>query len=78
MQVVDGKTLRIRGEWKREEVQKGDSCNFMRPFRLPQITNVDDVKAQLQDGVLTVTFVISQKPKQQVYQIENASPMREG
>ncbi|KAG0556916.1 hypothetical protein M758_11G085500 [Ceratodon purpureus] len=78
VQVLEGKTLEISGERKREEVQKGDtwhrversSGSFMRRFRLPENTNVDEVQAQVQDGVLTVTVPKIQKPKPQVRQIE--------
>ena len=78
VQVLEGRTLEISGERKREEVQKGDtwhrversSGNFMRRFRLPENTNVDEVQAQVQDGVLTVKVPKIQKPKPQVRQIE--------
>lgn len=80
VQVVDGKTLEIGGERKKEEVQKGDTWHrverargtFLRRFRLPENTNVEDVKAQVLDGVLTVTIPKLQKPKPQVRQIEIA------
>ena len=78
VQVVDGKTLEIGGERKREEVQKADTWHrveraqgsFMRRFRLPENTNVDEIKAQVLDGVLTVTIPKVQKPKPHVRQIE--------
>jgi len=80
VQVVDGKTLEISGERKKEEVLKGDTWHrverargtFLRRFRLPENTNVDQVKALVQDGVLTVTIPKMQKPKPQVRQIEIA------
>lgn len=80
VQVLEGKTLEISGERKKEEVQKGDtwhrversSGSFMRRFRLPENSNVDQVQAQVQDGVLTVTIPKIQKPKPQVRQIEIA------
>lgn len=78
MQVVDGKTLEISGERKKEEVQKGDTWHrversqgsFLRRFRLPENTSPDEVKAQVLDGVLTVTIPKVAKPKQKVRQIE--------
>ncbi|KAG0586567.1 hypothetical protein KC19_2G100600 [Ceratodon purpureus] len=80
VQVVDGKTLEISGERKKEEVQKGDTWHrvertqgkFMRRFRLPENASVDEVKAHAADGVLTVTIPKVQKPKEQVRQIEIA------
>lgn len=80
LQVVDGKTLEISGERKKEQVEKGDTWHrversqgtFLRRFRLPENTNVDDVQAQVADGVLTVTLPKMQKPKPQVRQIEIA------
>ncbi|XP_024383634.1 17.4 kDa class I heat shock protein [Physcomitrium patens] len=80
VRVVEGRTLEISGERKKEEVQKGDTWHrveraqgsFMRRFRLPEGTNTDEVKAQVQDGVLTVTVPKLQEPKPQVRQIEIA------
>jgi HSP20 family protein len=78
--VVEGKTLEIGVERKKEEVQKGDKWHrveraqgsFLRRIRLPENANVDEVKAQVQDGVLTVTIPKVQKPKPQARQIEVA------
>jgi len=78
VQVVDGRTLEISGERKKEEVQKGDTWHrversqgsFLRRFRLPENTKPDEVKAQVQDGVLTVTIPKMEKPKPNVRQIE--------
>lgn len=80
VQVVDGKTLEIGGERKKEEVKKGDTWHrverargkFLRRFRLPENANIDDVKAQVLDGVLTVTIPKLQNPKPQVRQIDIA------
>jgi HSP20 family protein len=80
VQVVDGRTLEISGERKKEEVQKGDTWHrveraqgtFLRRFRLPENTKAEEVKAQVQDGVLTVTIPKVQKPKPQVRQIDIA------
>ena len=80
VQVVDGRTLEISGERKKEEVQKGDTWHrveraqgsFLRRFRLPENANADKVKALVQDGVLTVTIPKVEKPKPQARQIEVA------
>ena len=78
VQVLDGRTLEISGERKKEEVQRGDTWHrveraqgsFLRRIRLPENANVDDVKAQVQDGVLTVTIAKVQMRNPQVRQIE--------
>jgi HSP20 family protein len=80
VQVLDGRTLEISGERKKEEVQKGDTWHrversigkFSRRFRLPENSNVDQVHAQVQDGVLTVEVPKVQQPKPQVRRIEIA------
>lgn len=80
VQVVDGKTLEIGGERKKEDVHKGDTWHrveraqgsFMRRFRLPDNTNVEEIKAQVLDGVLTVTIPKLRKPKPQVRHIDIA------
>nr|CAC81965.1 small heat-shock protein [Funaria hygrometrica] len=80
VQLVDGKTLEISGERRKEEVHKDDTWHrverahgsFLRRFRLPDNSNVEAVEAQVQDGVLTVTIPKIQKPKPQVRQIEIA------
>lgn len=78
VQLLEGRMLEIGGQRKREEVKKGDtwhrversSGNFMRRFRLPENANVEQVQAQVQDGVLTVTVPKVQEQKPQVRQIE--------
>ncbi|KAA0045107.1 18.1 kDa class I heat shock protein-like [Cucumis melo var. makuwa] len=63
VEVEDGGILQISGEravekeeknekWHRVERGKG---KFMRRFRLPQNAKVDEVKAAMENGVLTVT-----------------------
>nr|AFY06919.1 cytosolic class I small heat shock protein HSP18.0Ie [Phlegmariurus fordii] len=63
VQVEDGRSLQISGERKKEEVEKTDKWHrversqgsFLRRFRLPENANVEEVKAKVEDGVLTVT-----------------------
>nr|AFY06920.1 cytosolic class I small heat shock protein HSP17.4I [Phlegmariurus fordii] len=63
VQVEDGRSLQVSGERKKEEVEKTDKWHrversqgsFLRRFRLPENANVEDVKAKVEDGVLTVT-----------------------
>ncbi|XP_072961163.1 18.1 kDa class I heat shock protein-like [Typha angustifolia] len=69
VEVEDDRVVRISGERKKEETGKNDtwhciersSGKFMRRFRLPEDAKVDEVRAALEDGVLTVTV-----PKGQV------------
>ena len=64
-----GRVLQISGERSRENEEKNDkwhrversSGNFLRRFRLPENAKVDEVKAAMESGVLTVTV-----PKEQV------------
>lgn len=63
VEVEDGGVIQISGErgvekeekdekWHRVERSKG---KFMRRFKLPQDAKVDEVKASIENGVLTVT-----------------------
>ncbi|CAH1438652.1 unnamed protein product [Lactuca virosa] len=63
VQVEDDRVLQISGERNKESEEKGDtwhrversSGKFMRRFRLPENAKVDQVKAAMENGVLTVT-----------------------
>ncbi|KAJ7542218.1 hypothetical protein O6H91_10G094800 [Diphasiastrum complanatum] len=78
VQVEDGRTLQISGERKKEEVEKTDKWHrvertqgsFLRRFRLPENAKVEEVKAKVEDGVLTVTVPKIEKPKRDVKAIE--------
>ncbi|EXC31405.1 hypothetical protein L484_017688 [Morus notabilis] len=73
------KVLQISGERKNEEVDKDDKnknnekwhrverCRgkFFRRFRLPENAKVDEIKASVENGVLTVTI-----PKKEVKKLE--------
>ncbi|KAI3514156.1 hypothetical protein L1887_12475 [Cichorium endivia] len=69
VELQEGKILQISGERRREKEEKNDkwhrversSGNFVRQFRLPDNVKVDQVKAKMENGVLTVTV-----PKQEV------------
>ncbi|OAY38503.1 17.3 kDa class I heat shock protein [Manihot esculenta] len=64
VEVEDGKVLQISGERSKEEKSAGDtwhriersSGKFSRRFRLPDDAIVQDVKASMESGVLTVTL----------------------
>lgn len=69
VEVEEGNVLKISGERSREKEEKNDkwhrversSGKFFRRFRLPDNAKVDQVKAALENGVLTVTV-----PKEEV------------
>ncbi|XP_058100839.1 17.8 kDa class I heat shock protein-like [Magnolia sinica] len=69
VEVEEGKVLQISGERSKESEEKNDkwhriersSGKFLRRFRLPENSKVEEVKAAMENGVLTVTV-----PKQEV------------
>lgn len=69
VEMEEGWVLQISGEKSREKEEKNDtwhriersSGKFQRRFRLPENAKVDEVKASMENGVLTVTV-----PKEQV------------
>ncbi|XP_058100847.1 16.9 kDa class I heat shock protein 2-like [Magnolia sinica] len=73
VEVEEGNILRISGERKKEIEEKNDkwhriersSGKFLRRFRLPDNAKVEEVKATMENGVLTVTV-----PKKEVKQPE--------
>nr|GMC65651.1 17.3 kDa class I heat shock protein-like [Ipomoea batatas] len=73
VEVEDDRILQISGERRREMEEKGDtwhrversSGKFVRRFRLPENAKVDQVKASMDDGVLTVTVPKEEEEKKQ-------------
>ena len=69
VEIEDGRVLHISGQRNREQEEKTDtwhriersSGSFARRFRLPENAKIDQVKAAMEDGVLTVTV-----PKEEV------------
>ncbi|GAB4827906.1 hypothetical protein Ancab_034790 [Ancistrocladus abbreviatus] len=72
VEVGEGKVLQISGERSREQEEKNDkghrversSGKFVRRFRLPENVKMDEVKATMENGVLTVTVPkVEKKPE---------------
>ena len=69
VEIEDDRVLQIRGERNVEKEEKNDtwhrversSGQFMRRFRMPENAKMDEVKASMENGVLTVTV-----PKEEV------------
>lgn len=78
MQVEDGRVLQISGERSREQEQKDDRWHrierstgkFMRRFRLPENAKMDQVRAAMENGVLTVTVPKEEENKPEVKSIQ--------
>ena len=78
VEVEDDRVLQISGERKREQEDKGDtwhrversSGKFLRRFRLPENAKVDEVKAGMENGVLTVTVPKVEIKKPEVKSID--------
>ncbi|XP_044480174.1 18.1 kDa class I heat shock protein-like [Mangifera indica] len=81
VEVEDGRVLRISGERSRENEDKNDkwhrlersSGKFMRRFRLPENAKMDQIKAFMENGVLTVTVPKQEEKKPEVKSIEISS-----
>ncbi|KAK4482398.1 hypothetical protein RD792_009553 [Penstemon davidsonii] len=69
VEVEEGNVLQISGERRRDKEEKNDtwhrversSGKFLRRFRLPENAKLDQIKASMENGVLTVTV-----PKEEV------------
>uniref|UniRef100_A0A0D6QU76 SHSP domain-containing protein n=1 Tax=Araucaria cunninghamii TaxID=56994 RepID=A0A0D6QU76_ARACU len=78
IEVQDGRVLQISGERNKEEEEKNERYHrverargkFLRRFRLPQNAKVEEVKAAMENGVLTVTVPKQPQPKPEVKSIE--------
>lgn len=78
VEVEDGRVLQISGERSKEQEEKNEkwhrversSGKFLRRFRLPQNAKMDEVKASMENGVLTVTVPKVEEMKPEVKPIE--------
>ncbi|KAJ6696845.1 hypothetical protein OIU85_003222 [Salix viminalis] len=78
VEVEDERVLQISGERKVEKEDKSDTWHrversngkFLRRFRLPENARVDEVKASMENGVLTVTVPKEEVKKPDVKAIE--------
>lgn len=79
VEVEDGRVLQISGERRKEMEEKSDTWHrverssgmFQRRFRLPENVKMEEIKAAMENGVLTVTVPkVEEKKKTQVKSIE--------
>ncbi|KAL0382060.1 UNVERIFIED_CONTAM: class I heat shock protein [Sesamum calycinum] len=78
VEVEEGNVLQISGERTREKEEKNDtwhrversSGKFLRRFRLPENAKMDEIKASMENGVLTVTVPKEEVKKPEVKAIE--------
>ncbi|VFQ80412.1 unnamed protein product [Cuscuta campestris] len=78
VEVEEGRVLQISGERSKDKEEKNDtwhrversSGRFLRRFRLPENAMVDQVKAAMENGVLTVTVPKVEQKKPEVKNIQ--------
>ncbi|KDP46547.1 hypothetical protein JCGZ_08519 [Jatropha curcas] len=78
VEIEDDRVLQISGERNVEKEEKNDtwhrversSGKFLRSFRLPENAKMDQVKASMENGVLTVTVPKEEVKKPDVKAIE--------
>jgi HSP20 family protein len=78
VEIEEDRVLKISGERKIEKEDKDDTWHrversqgsFLRRFRLPENAKVDNVKAALENGVLTVTVAKEEVKKPDVKPIQ--------
>ncbi|KAK6935785.1 Alpha crystallin/Hsp20 domain [Dillenia turbinata] len=78
LEIEDDRVLQVSGERNFEKEEKNDkwhriergSGKFMRRFRLPENAKLDQVKASMENGVLTVTVPKMEEKRPDVKTIE--------
>ncbi|GLT50864.1 hypothetical protein SLA2020_243210 [Shorea laevis] len=78
VEVEEGRVLQISGERSKEQEEKNDkwhrversSGKFLRRFRLPENAKMDEVKASMENGVLTVTVPKEEEKKPEIKAFE--------
>ena len=78
VEVEEGRILQISGERSKEQEDKNDKWHriersigkFLRKFRLPKNAKMDQVKASMENGVLTVTVPKEEEKKPEVKNID--------
>ncbi|KAL7613941.1 hypothetical protein Lser_V15G05544 [Lactuca serriola] len=78
VEVEEGRVLQISGERSKEHEEKNDrwhrversSGKFLRRFRLPENAKIEEVKATMENGVLTVTVPKAEEKKPEVKSID--------
>ncbi|XP_016443807.1 17.6 kDa class I heat shock protein 3 [Nicotiana tabacum] len=78
VEVEEGRVLQISGERSREQEEKNDkwhsmersSGKFLRRFRLPENIKMEEIKATMENGVLTVTVPKMEEKKPEVKAID--------
>ncbi|XP_026409200.1 17.8 kDa class I heat shock protein-like isoform X2 [Papaver somniferum] len=78
VEIEEGRVLQISGERSREKEEKNDkwhrversSGKFLRRFRLPENANIEEVKASMENGVLTVNVPKVEEKKPEVKSIQ--------
>ncbi|GJN08344.1 hypothetical protein PR202_ga26254 [Eleusine coracana subsp. coracana] len=78
VEIEDGNVLQISGERSKEQEEKNDkwhkversSGKFLRRFRLPENAKTEQIKASMENGVLTVTVPKEEVKKPEVKSIQ--------